>query len=112
MQAALREIGGTDRERHRPADRVRGGAHDQLRGASADIDDAELAGGRVPEGPSRTEECQPGLLLSGEDGDLDAALPGDRLDERLAVRGPPDRGGRKRPHLDGPEGLRGSAADA
>ena len=93
LQAALGEIGRTDRERRRPADVVRRRAHDQLRGAAADIDDAELAGGRVPEGPRRAEERQPGLLLTGEDGDRRCRTPG-RSPRRATGRSPP--GGSRR----------------
>ena len=72
------------------------GAEDHLGRAAADVDDADLAGHRVPEGLGRADEGEPSLLLLAEDLDLDPGGLADLLRRLLAVARLAHRGGRDR----------------
>jgi ABC-type branched-subunit amino acid transport system ATPase component len=86
-----------DAERGRPAHAVGQRAADQLGGAAADVDDADLAQRRVAERRGGAEERVPRLLLAAEDVDLDARLLLDAGQQLVAVGRLADRVGADRP---------------
>jgi len=80
-------------QRHRQRHvRVLVDAGRQLQRAAADVEDQQPARA-PPEPPADRQEGQPGLVLTGEDLQVDAGLLADPAEHRTPVVGVPDRGG-------------------
>ena len=73
-QVGLGEEARADAEGRAPRDPVGERADDELGGAAADVDDADLAERQVAERAGRAGEGEPRLLLAAEDLDVDAGL--------------------------------------
>ena len=93
LQELLGERAGADLERVHLVHALGEAAEDDLRGAAADVDDADLALDRVAERLRRAEEGEPALLLVAEDLDRQAGEAADLLRRLVAVLGLADRGG-------------------
>ena len=68
------------------ADAARDRAEDDLGGAPADVDDADLTLDRMAESLRRADEGKPALLVLAEDLDREPGGGADRLGDLLAVR--------------------------
>ena len=68
-----------------------------LQGAAADVEDQQLSG-RPAEPAAGGEEGEPGLLLAGEDLEVDAGLGLHAGEDLVGVGGLAHRGGRERQH--------------
>ena len=111
-QELLGDRAGADLERAHLAHAVGDRAEDDLRGAAADVDDADLALDRMAERLGRADEREPALLLLAQDLDRQPGGLGDLLRRLLGVLGLADRRGgddpdRLRPELLGEPHLGG-----
>ena len=81
VQVGVGEEAGADAERARRADAAGDRADRDLRRGAADVDDGDVAVGRVVERAGRADEREPRLLLVAEHLDVDAGALRDRARE-------------------------------